>query len=72
MNFFFSSYKGGITLFLISMLIGFIGVTFFNALLSSSVVFTYVFVGLVTAIGLCSAFVIARTFYKRHNPFKKL
>ncbi len=68
----FSSYKGGFALVLIAMLVGFIGVTFFNSILSSSLVSTYVFVGIVTAIGLGGALVVARTFYTRHNPFKKV
>ena len=72
MRLFTSSYKGGFLLIVSAFLVGYVGVTFFNKPISSSPALTNIFVGIVTVIGLAGAIVLGRTFYLRHNPFKKV
>ncbi|UVI39460.1 hypothetical protein [Qipengyuania spongiae] len=55
-----------------ALLIGYLGVTFWNDALSSSQWLTYGFVGLVVALGLAGAAVVGRAFFVRHNPFRKV
>ena len=71
MNSLFSSYRGGATLVLVSLITGFIGTELFNESLSSHPIVTYAFVAAITTIGLLGALAVARTFYMRHNVFRK-
>jgi hypothetical protein len=68
----FASYRTGFLLVGSAFLTGYLGVTFFNAALSSSQWLTYGFVGSVTAITLAGAAVIARAFFLRHDPFRRV
>ena len=65
------SYKAGILLVGGALFVGYLGATFWDDFLSSALWLTYGFVGIVTAIGLIGAGVIGRTFFMRHQPFKR-
>ena len=66
------SYKTGLLLVGSSLFVGYLGVTFLNGVLSSNRWLTYGFVGMVTAMGLAGAAVIGRTYFVRHNPFRRV
>jgi O-antigen/teichoic acid export membrane protein len=66
-----NTYKGGILLSIFGLVLGFIGVTFFNSIISSSDIAIFIFVSVIVVMGLSGAIVVARTFYRRHDPFKK-
>ena len=66
------SYRIGLLLVGSAFFVGFIGVAFLNDALSAKEWLTYGFVGMVTAIGLAGAAVIARAFFVRHDPFRRL
>lgn len=53
-------------------IVGFIGVAVLNDILSSGEWLAYGFLGLVTALGLAGAAVVARAFFVRHDPFRRL
>lgn len=67
----FNTYKGGLSLAVSGLIFGVIGVTFFNTALSSSTIAIFFFVSIVIGMGLCGALIVGRTFYRRHDPFKK-
>ena len=67
-----ASYRTGFLLAAGALAIGYVGATFFDALLSSNQWLTYGFVGMVSAIGLAGATVVGRTYWVRNNPFRRV
>ena len=65
-----TSYRIGLLLVGGAFALGYSGVTFFDAMLSSSQWLTNAFVGIVSAIGLAGAAVVGRTYWVRNNPFR--
>lgn len=67
-----ASYRTGLLLVGGAFVLGYIGVTFFDAMLSSNQWLTNGFVGIVSAIGIAGAAIIGRTYWVRNNPFRRV
>ena len=67
-----ASYRTGLLLVGTALATGYVGVTFFDAFLSSNQWLTNGFVGMVSAIGLAGAAVVGRTYWVRNNPFRRV
>lgn len=66
-----ASYRFGLLLVGAALTLGYIGVRFFDAMLSSNQWLTNGFVGFVSAIGIAGAAVVGRTYWVRNNPFRR-